>query len=201
MQNAGREGSALRSPAAWGRYLTVAVIGAALDLLTKWWASVAIEDEATRWPKADIDALGHRLFGLVEFTWQHNRGAVLGVGQGQIPLFVAFTFLALALLTWLFVDSRRTHIWLHLFLGSVVAGALGNLYDRMQFGYVRDFIRFTPQADWARAWGGETGYIYPYVFNIADVFISVGVAGLFLVWLVSVIKQRCAKTAETKTET
>ena len=190
MQNTGREGSALKSPAAWVRFLAVVVAGTVLDLWSKHWAFLALKNEETLWSKASLDALGRKLLCL-EFIWQENFGAVLGVGQGRTAMFVGFTFLALALLTWLFVDSKRSHSGLHLFLGCVVAGAIGNLYDRMQFAYVRDFLRFTFRADWA-TWGGDSHYVWPYVFNIADVFISVGVFGLFLVWLVSLIQHRQA---------
>lgn len=195
MQDSARERSALTSPAAWARFLAVIAVGAALDLWTKRWAYGALEQESTRWPREELDALQQKIPGL-ELIWQPNYGAVLGIGQGQTTLFIAFTFLALALLTWLFVDSHRKAFGLQLCLGSVMAGAVGNLYDRMQFSYVRDFLRFTWQADWAKAWGGPDGYLYPYIFNLSDIFISLGVMGLFVVWLITTIRQgRAAKRA------
>lgn len=195
MQNSTREGSALRSPAAWVWFLTVIVVGTALDLWTKHWAYGALEQESTRWPAEKLDALQQKI-PFLEFIWQPNYGAVLGVGQGQTTLFIAFTFLALALLTWLFVDSHRKAVGLQLALACVMAGAVGNLYDRMQFGYVRDFLRFIWQADWAKSWGGPEGYLYPYIFNIADVFISLGVCGLFVAWLIATIRHwRTSKQA------
>jgi signal peptidase II len=51
----------------------------------------------------------------------------------------------------------------------IVSGALGNLFDRVRYGYVVDFIRFH--------WRGE--WDYP-TFNVADVGISVGVALLII---------------------
>ena len=170
------------------RFLTVIAVGAGLDLWSKHWAYLSMENPATRWSEASLAALGRKLLCL-DFIWQANQGAVLGVGQGKTTLFVVFTFLALGLLTWLFIDSKRSHAGLQIFLGCVVAGAIGNLYDRMQFQYVRDFLRINFRADWA-TWGGERHYLWPYVFNIADVFITVGVCGLFLVWLVALIRQR-----------
>ena len=70
--------------------------------------------------------------------------------------------LALGLITWVFVTSRRGQPWLHIALGLITAGAIGNLYDRAVFGAVRDFLKFT--VSW-----------YPFIFNIADVLLCVGV--------------------------
>ena len=67
-------------------------------------------------------------------------------------------------------------------LALIAAGAIGNLYDRLNFGYVRDFLRLNVTASWA-SWGGEEGHIWPYVFNIADVWLTVGVIGLAILWL------------------
>lgn len=173
------------------RFLAVILAGAAADLLTKHWAWRILVNPDSRWSDLEVDKLADRL-RVVELLWQPNRGAVFGVGHGQTALFVVFTFLALALLTWLFIDSRRSQAWLQVFLGMVVAGALGNLYDRLAFGHVRDFLRFSLRADWA-TWGGPDHYLWPYVFNVADVFISVGVAGLFLVWLIALVRRGGAK--------
>ena len=161
--------------------------------MSKQWAYGALVDPDTKWSPQRLADLQGRLLCL-ELVWQPNRGAVFGVGHGQTSLFVVFTVLALALLTWLFVDSRRKQIWLQLSLASVVAGALGNLYDRVRFAHVRDFLRFSFRADWA-SWGGPGSYIWPFVFNVADVFITLGVTGLFLVWLVAVIRHARRKTA------
>lgn len=169
------------------------VAGAAADLLSKRWAYYALEDPATRWPLHRIEELQRRLM-VLDLLWQPNWGAVFGVGHGQTALFIAFTFLALGLLTWLFIESRKGHLWLQIFLACVVAGALGNLYDRIQFGHVRDFLRLNFRADWA-SWGGPEHYLWPYVFNIADVFITVGVGGLFLVWLIALVRHRGERPA------
>jgi len=48
----------------------------------------------------------------------------------------------------------------------LLAGVLGNLYDRLVFGYVRDMIHALP------AWPN----LFPYIFNVADSLLCVGVA-------------------------
>lgn len=190
MQDAAREGSALRSPAAWARFLAVGAIGAVADLWTKHWAFAT--------SAADAEALQNRL-PLLDIATTKNYGAVWGIAQGQTHLFIAFTILALLLLGWLFAESRRGHAGLHLSLGAVVAGAVGNLYDRIALGHVRDFLRFNVTAGWAASEGNPDGLVWPPVFNIADVFISVGVVGLMLAWLVTAIihwRRRHAETPE-----
>jgi signal peptidase II len=56
-------------------------------------------------------------------------------------------------------------------LGMVIGGALGNMIDRLRFGYVVDFLDFS-------------GLFFPWVFNVADAAISVGAALLVLDYLV-----------------
>jgi signal peptidase II len=58
-------------------------------------------------------------------------------------------------------------------IGLVMGGALGNVIDRVRFGYVVDFIDFS-----------GTG-VFPWVFNVADSAITVGVVLLIIDSLVS----------------
>lgn len=184
MQETTREGSALRSPAAWARFLAVVALGAAADLLSKWWAQDA---SATEPPFKHVRHLEHYFLNQIKFVWEENPGAVFGMGQGRITFFIIFTLGAIALLTWLFADSRRGQYCLQGFLALILAGALGNLYDRLKYEHVRDFLRFTVGADWP-PWSGDTGLFWPYVFNVADIFITVGVVGLFVVWISAMIR-------------
>jgi signal peptidase II len=66
----------------------------------------------------------------------------------------------------------------HLGLGLILGGTLGNLFDRICFGHVRDFILFT-----GRAQIGGFQLAWPYVFNLADVFLVIGVVGAIIAWL------------------
>ena len=84
----------------------------------------------------------------------------------------------MGLIFYVFASSRAAQRWLHIWCGLVMAGALGNLYDRIFFGYVRDMIHFTGSIEIG---GRSIGW--PYVFNVADVYLVVGVvavAGAFL---------------------
>jgi signal peptidase II len=182
LQEAGRKGLALTSVAAWLRLAVIVIAGSAADLWTKAWAQHALE-----FSPRYADAMGgpRPSLPLLDLIWQANHGAVFGIGQHKTVFFIVFTFAAIAMLLWIFAFSPRRSYFLQTFLALVIAGAAGNLYDRINFGYVRDFLRFDVTAGWA-FWGGDEGHIWPYVFNIADVWITVGVMGLALLWFCGV---------------
>jgi signal peptidase II len=121
--------------------------------------------------------------GLLEFTLVLNPGAVFGVGAGQRWFFVGFTVLALAFAAWIFgAWTRARDRWAHAAIGLIVAGGLGNLYDRLQFACVRDFIHPLPGVRFplGLAWPGGSREVWPYVSNVADLYLLVGI-GILLV--------------------
>jgi signal peptidase II len=110
------------------------------------------------------------LYPLVALTHVANTGAAFGLfpGGGMI-----FAVIALAVVAGIFFSYRHLphHLgWVRLSLGLQLGGAIGNLIDRLRFGWVVDFIdlRFWP------------------VFNVADGSIVVGVSILayYLIFLV-----------------
>ncbi|HEX4796855.1 MAG TPA: signal peptidase II [Humisphaera sp.] len=153
--------AALRSPAAWMRFVLTAVIGLAVDQITKIYAFARLTTSGV------IDSQGHyrpesREFVFIQ-NWIHfrvtsNYGAVFGLGQGWRHAFVVY----------LFATSGRQRIY-QIVLGMLVAGVLGNLYDRMTLGYVRDMIYALPK------WG-----YFPWIFNVADTLLCTGVAAMIL---------------------
>ena len=104
----------------------------------------------------------------LEFRYAENCGAAFGFMRDMpSPLrkgvFYAAALGAVVLLLWMFVSGRGGV----LFAWSVpliVAGAIGNLVDRVDLGYVVDFIRFHIRDGWS----------YP-TFNVADIWITIGV--------------------------
>ena len=70
------------------------------------------------------------ILGLIEFRRSLNDGAVFGSLTGHVELFIAASVFALGFVLYFFASSARTHRGLHVALGLVLAGALGNLYDR-----------------------------------------------------------------------
>jgi signal peptidase II len=95
-------------------------------------------------------------------------GEVLGLGPvaGRIATIV-LTVATSALIFYVFAMSRPRHRWTHFWCGLILAGAAGNLFDRIAFGHVRDLIQFTVEM------GGRP--VWPFVFNAADVYLVVGV--------------------------
>lgn len=94
-------------------------------------------------------------------TYVENRGAAFGMMQGKSVFFVMATFVAIiALLVYYNIQkhSKGPHIkFLGYIILFIIAGALGNLIDRMWLGFVTDFIDFRG--------------IWQFVFNIADIYV------------------------------
>ncbi len=105
--------------------------------------------------------------GFLNLTLVHNRGAAFGILKNHLPVFVLTSIFAIALIyNNLKKSSGSKKISLNdLALGLILSGALGNLIDRLVFGYVIDFIDF-------RVWP---------VFNVADSAITIG--AVLLGWL------------------
>jgi len=177
--------SPLRSPAAWSRFLLTCVIGLVADLWIKVWAFGELAREVV-W-----DADGRVIvyaYPAIEFIpgWLHleavaNQGAVFGLGQGKRWLFLIVSAGAIGLLTYLFSQSNRARFY-QIVLGMLLAGVLGNMYDRLTHGYVRDMFHMMPDWYWP-AWVQNTlsfipyigGPIFPWIFNVADSLLCVGV--------------------------
>lgn len=111
--------------------------------------------------------------GYLELRYAENCGAAFGVldrGPGwlRLVLFAPAAIAATVGLMWLFVTGYggRLFAWS---VPLIASGALGNLVDRLRFGYVVDFIRFHVHDSFA----------WP-TFNVADSTITVGVVLLFI---------------------
>ena len=105
---------------------------------------------------------------IFDLTWVQNYGASFGMLAGGLisRIFLsALSFtIAIALVIWLArVDRKIPAIGIAFLIG----GAVGNLYDRVAYGYVIDFLDFS-------------GLWFPWVFNVADMAINVGIAFLIL---------------------
>jgi signal peptidase II len=111
-----------------------------------------------------------------------NRGAVFGLGAGGRPFFIAMTLIALVVILTMFSRSPRGARLLHVTLALILAGALGNLYDRIVFGAVRDMLYLFPGVNlpFGWHWPGGSAELYPWIFNIADVSLVVGIALLMI---------------------
>lgn len=109
--------------------------------------------------------------GFFDLTLVHNRGAAFGLFSGLPDGLRELFLISIAVLVGvIFVNilRRSSNLLECLSLGMILGGAVGNLLDRLRFGWVVDFIHLH--------WHDLS---FP-VFNIADSAISVGV--VFLAW-------------------
>ena len=184
---------AWRSPRAWFVLIVVVAIGLSADLYSKDWAfrevtpnPVIMNYEDVISGKAQIpyhDGVRALSPNLLDFRLVLNRGAVFGIGQGQRFAFVVFTLVAIGVAISVFGWWTRSRAVLaHVAIGLILAGGLGNLYDRLMIGAVRDFLNLFPRRDlpfgisWPR---GDTN-VFPWVFNIADVELLMGMSLLLI---------------------
>ena len=174
--------TALRSPVALACFLLTMGVGLTLDLWSKSWAwrTLAVGDP---WR----DSTGHLRIASETSTpipgWLHfkvtvNEGAVFGLGQGNQTLFAIVSGGAILFLLYLFATSGRRWFY-QIVLGMLLAGVLGNLYDRMTFRYVRDMLYIFP--DKYINWFGQPREVFPWIFNVADTLLCAGV-GLMVVY-------------------
>lgn len=112
--------------------------------------------------------------GFFHLTLIHNRGAAFGILKNQTYFFIIISVVAIIVIfSSLFNHQRRKGVSNYtICLGLILAGAAGNLLDRVFFGYVIDFLDFR---------------IWP-VFNIADSAITIG--AVLLGWGILFGKQR-----------
>lgn len=114
-----------------------------------------------------------------------NHGAVFGLGAGGRVFFIAVTLIAIVTIITLFWRSDHQQRVLHVGLSLVLAGALGNLYDRIVYAAVRDMLYLFPgvKLPFGLSWPGGISELYPWIFNVADVALCVGVGLILLTML------------------
>jgi len=144
-------------------YLMLVIVALALDRWTK-----LIVDSRMR-----LNQTIPVIDGFFSITYVRNTGVAFGIldsGPSSTKS-MALAALTLAAIAGVLVYSWRAPArqrWTQIALSMILAGALGNLYDRVRFGYVVDFIEVYYQS-----------FHWPS-FNVADSVISTGVALLAL---------------------
>lgn len=137
---------------------------------------VIVIDQVTKWLVHNNIEIADRIVvnPLLELTHRHNTGAAFSflAGQGgwQRWFFVVLALgVSLFILNWLRGLPRRGNLALGIGLALILGGAIGNVIDRLNYGYVVDFILM-----------GYRDLVFPFAFNIADAAISVGAALLII---------------------
>ena len=125
-----------------------------------------VADRATKlWAMRDLRLTGPiPVLPFFELSYVENTGAAFGLGHGANRFFVAVSAVLIVVLARLLRRWPKDDLWLQAGGTLVLAGALGNLYDRVCYRYVVDFL-----------------YLHHWpVFNVADSCITVG--ALLLAW-------------------
>lgn len=146
-------------------FVAVALAGAALDLWTK---HLAFEHIRKYEEVRIID-------GFFSYGRTTNPGVVFGMGGDAKKIWQVISVAAVPVILGIFFTVKRPKWILTISLGMILAGTLGNMYDRVfaeingeKIHEVRDFIKFY----WRPSSGPEK--VWP-LFNLADAFICVGV--------------------------
>jgi signal peptidase II len=122
----------------------MAAVVFALDRITKMWAV------ATLPYGEDVPGIA----SWVEWNLHYNPGAQGGMMSGQVEVLIAISAMATAALVWFVLwGPRKCNVWLQVGLGAMLGGTLGNLFDRVFYQHVIDFIHVV---------GSDV------IFNVAD---------------------------------
>jgi signal peptidase II len=111
--------------------------------------------------------------GFFSLTYVRNRGGAFGLlsdlpESGRVAFFVVFAVVTVAALVWMLRSTPKEDWMQRLAITSVIGGAAGNLFDRVRYGEVIDFLDV-----YVRDWHWPA-------FNVADSFITCGVVLLLL---------------------
>ena len=148
-------------------FLLIVVLTITVDLVTKYLAAHFLAPDGT----------AGLIPWVISLQYAENHGAAFSWfwGARLWLVLISSVFIAIAL-TYYIWQKRRTHLLgrkrskiFDIGFGFFIGGALGNLFDRTWYGFVRDFFRLD--------------FMNFPIFNFADVFINIGVI-LILVYLV-----------------
>ena len=136
-------------------------------------AAILVLDLVTKYV-FDASLIGGEIVSVIpklfNFKLVHNMGAAGGMLAGKQVFLIAVTIVFLAIFIFYYVKEKNKTWLLTVAFGFIFGGCIGNLYDRIFLGFVRDFIQF------------DFWQSFP-TFNFADVFLCIGVA-LFIIYLI-----------------
>ncbi len=121
---------------------------------------------------------------FISFSYSENTGATFGSFTGKTGALIAFTAVGLSILLFYLIFNKKENKFFRVLLVLILAGGLGNLYDRIVFGYVRDFINFDFWPNFA-------------TFNVADSFLTVATI-LFAIYAIFFMPKDIKKRQEEK---
>lgn len=139
------------------RFVIVGVFALVLDIITKQLVlHLMLENQS-------IEIIS-KLFYL---TYAQNTGIAFSFLEGKVPFIIIMTIIVI-LVVLKYIKNADRNGACDICYGLVIGGAIGNLVDRLIYGYVIDFIDVR-----------ILGYHFP-IFNLADSFIVIGILVLFV---------------------
>jgi signal peptidase II len=144
-------------------FIVPALIVVLLDQISKWWIAHYLE------PHQVLSVIP----GFFDLVLVHNRGMAFGIFARSASgfsfcLLLGAILAAIVVIFFFFYWTKKNQKWLTVGLALILGGAVGNLIDRVRFGYVIDFLDFSVKA-----------YHWP-AFNLADSAVTIGTLWLLL---------------------
>ena len=145
---------------------TLVIAGVAVLVL---WADQYTKHLIVRWflPGESRYVIPH----FLKWTYERNVHGAFGLFGNNAVLLIAMAIVVLVLFWFSFREAASRSMIVCIAFGMIVGGAIGNIVDRLHYGFVIDFI------DFYRIW--------PNIFNVGDSCITVGVGLLLLSSLVT----------------
>lgn len=140
---------------------TVIILGVVADQFAK--------EMAIKYLKGESDFI--LIKDVFVLHYLENKGAAFGMLQNQKMFFVFSAVVILALFAFVMfrLPLEKKYRYTHICLVLISAGAVGNMIDRLRYNYVVDFFYFK--------------LINFPVFNVADIFVTIGTAFLIILYL------------------
>ena len=143
------------------RWLWLSVIVFIIDQLTKYWTVQYLDLYQS-----------YQILPFFNFTYARNYGAAFSflsdAGGWQKYMFALIAIVVSACLLYFLKQNKSSQRWINIAFVLILAGAIGNVTDRLMFGYVVDFLDF------------DLGFYRWPTFNVADISIFIGAAMIIL---------------------
>lgn len=130
--------------------LGIAAVLVAIDQIIKFFVSQNLK------PIGSVEIIDN----LLSFTYVENRGVAFGMFAGARWVFVGLTAIVITILVVAVIRKRNVQTLAYISIAMVIGGGLGNLIDRVLYGFVVDYISLS---------------FFPPVCNFADYCVTIGV--------------------------
>lgn len=145
-------------------YFISLIAGTILVIFDQWTKQLAIDH---LFEQEDLILIHH----VLQLHYLRNTGAAFSILQGRLAIFFVLTPILCLIILYFYMKLpvNKRYLPLHIICVFLLAGAVGNLIDRIRFGYVTDFIYFS--------------LIDFPVFNVADIYVTCSISVLVLLLL------------------